>query len=151
MMICDVRALTPAWSVGAVLSHLVWSLELLSREVASARKGKGMFNLPPLVRDWLNVQLTRLGARGQTLSTLRLRYDAAFGAALATLEKVGDDEFHLGAQFWSEGFRDIAGLCAAQVDHFAEHGDDVRRVVPRLGTAASTTPECLPIGAITRA
>jgi hypothetical protein len=141
----------PAWSVGAVLSHLVWSLELLSREVASARKGKGMFNLPPLLRDWLNMQLTRFGARGQTLSTLRRRYDAAFTAALATLDEVRDGEFDLGAQFWSKGFRDIAGLFQAQVDHFAEHGDDVRRVVPCLSTAGRTTQDYSPLGAITRA
>jgi Mycothiol maleylpyruvate isomerase N-terminal domain len=89
----------PTWTVGGVLSHLVWSLELLPREVASARKGKGMFNFPPLVRDWLNAQLTRLGARGQTLQTLRRRYDAAFAAALATLDGVSDDEFQLGARF----------------------------------------------------
>ena len=43
----------PAWTVGAILTHLVWSLELLPREVASARKGQGMFNMPPMLRDVL--------------------------------------------------------------------------------------------------
>ncbi len=125
----------PAWTVGAVMTHLVWSLELLPREVASARQGKGMFNFPPIVRDWLNAQLTRLGGRGQTRHTLRRRYDAALAAALATLDGVRDDEFQLGARFWSEGFRDIAGLYAGPADHLAEHGDDVRQVVPHLVTA----------------
>jgi hypothetical protein len=131
------RSGNPAWSVGAVLSHLVWSLELLPREVAGARKGKGMYNFPPVVRDWLNAQLTRLGARGQTLQTLRQRYDAALAIALVTLDDVRDDEFRLGAHFWSEGFRDIEGLLAAQVDHLAEHEPDVRLVVPRLALAAN--------------
>lgn len=117
----------PAWNVGAVLTHLVWSLELLPREVASARAGKGMFNMPPLLRDLLNAWATRLAARGQTLERLRQRYDAAYSAALTTLDGIRDGEFHLGAQFWSEGFRDIASLYAAQVDHVAEHADDVRR------------------------
>ena len=102
----------PAWTIGAVLTHLVWSLELLPREVAGARQGKGMYNFPPLVRDALNAWATRLGARGQTLESLRRRYDAAFAAALATLDGVAEGEFQLGARFWSEGFRDIAGLYA---------------------------------------
>jgi hypothetical protein len=84
-----------------------------------------MFNFPPLVCDWLNAQLTRLGARGQTLDTLRQRHDAACAAAIAKLDGVRDDEFQLGARFWSEGFRDTAGLYVAQVDHLAEHAPDV--------------------------
>jgi len=126
----------PAWTIGAVLTHLVWSLELLPREVASARKGKGMFNFPQTLRDLLNAQGTRLAARGQTLQSLRRRYDAAADAALATLEGVRDDELHLGARFWGEGFRDIAGLYHAQVDHLAEHGDAVRRAAASRAPAA---------------
>lgn len=121
------RSGNSAWTVRAVLTHLVWSLELLPREVTNARAGKGMFNFPPLVRDLLNVWSTRLAARGQTRHTLRQRYDQANAAALATLDGLHDDELQLGAHFWSEGFRDIAGLYAAQVDHLAEHGADVRR------------------------
>jgi hypothetical protein len=129
----------PAWTVGAVLTHLTWSLEQLPREVASARKGKGMYNMPRPLRDWLSAMAARLTARGQTLDSLRHRYDIAIDAALETLEGVGDNEFGLGARFWSEGFRDIAGLYAAQVDHLAEHGDDIRRAVPNLATIASST------------
>ena len=121
-----------AWSVREVLTHVVWSLELLPSEVTNARKGKGMFNYPPRIRDWLNAQLTRLGARGQTLQRLRQRYDVAFAAALATLDDVCDDDFQLGARFWSEGFRDIEGLFTAQIDHLAEHGADIRSAVPQF-------------------
>jgi DinB superfamily len=133
------RSGNPAWTVGAVLTHLVWSLELLPREVASARQAKGMYNLPPILRDVLNAWATRLAARGQTLERLRHRSDAAFACALATLDGVRDDELHLGARFWSEGFRDIAGLYAGQVDHLAEHADDVRRAVPHFTDVTRTT------------
>src|SRR5579884_959261 len=107
----------PAWTVGAVLTHLVWSLELLPREVASVRKGQGMFNFPPVVRDLLNAWAARLAARGQTLERLRQRYEAALAVALEILDGLRDDELQRGAHFWSEGFRDIAGLYTAQVDH----------------------------------
>jgi hypothetical protein len=133
------RSGNPAWTVGAVLTHLVWGLELLPREVASARKSRGMYNLPPILRDVLNAWVTRLAARGQTLESLRQRYDAAFAAAIATLDGVGDNEWQLGARFWSEGFRDIAGLYAGPVDHLAEHAGDVRRAVPRFTDVARTT------------
>lgn len=128
----------PAWTVGAILTHLVWSLELLPREVASARRGRGMFNFPPVLRDGLNAWATRLAARGQTLETLRRRHDSAFATALATLDGLRDDELQLGAQFWSEGFRDIAGLYAAQLDHLDEHADDVRSAVPRRTSIPSS-------------
>jgi quercetin dioxygenase-like cupin family protein len=127
----------PAWTVGAVLAHMIGSLELLPREVASARMGKGMYNFPPLLRDWLNATVSRWAARGQTVRTLRQRYDAAYEGALATLDTVRDDEFGLGADFWSEGFRSIADLFFGQTNHLAEHGDDVRLVLPHLGTVTS--------------
>ena len=115
----------PAWSVGHLLHHFVWSLELLPSEVASARRGKGMFNLPPYLRDPLNSAVTRFGARRQSLGTVARRYDAAYAAALRTLDGVRDDEWRQGAQFWGEGFIDIEGLFRSHTQHFAEHGQDI--------------------------
>jgi hypothetical protein len=63
------RSASPAWTVGAVLTHLVWS--------------------------W--------------------------------------------GHFCSEGFRDIAGPYAGQVDHLAEHANEVRRAVPHFTEIARTT------------
>ena len=128
-----------AWTIGGVLTHLVWSLELLPREVAAARNGKGMYNFPAVLRDALNLWLTRLNARGQTLESLRRRYETACAAALDTLDGVRDDEFQLGARFWSEGCRDVAGLYAAQVDHLAEHSEDIPHAISRrVSTVART-------------
>ncbi len=59
----------------------------------------------------------------------------ACAAARAALDGLQDDELRREARSWSEGFRDVAGLYAAQVDHLAEH-DDVRRVVRRGAGAA---------------
>jgi quercetin dioxygenase-like cupin family protein len=126
-----------AWTVGAILTHLVWSLELLPREVAKARKGKGMYNFPRVIRDPLNTIVTRRGGRGQTLETLRRRYEAAYHAALLTLNGIGNEEFGLGARFWGEGFFDIASLYAAQAEHFSEHGDDMHPAVPCTNAIAS--------------
>jgi hypothetical protein len=48
----------------------------------------------------------RAWRHGQTLETPRQRYETANAAALATLESVGGGALHLGARFWSEGFRE---------------------------------------------
>jgi hypothetical protein len=121
----------PAWSVGEVLSHVVSSLELVPREVAGARRGKGMYNFPPFLRDRLNVIFTRRSARGQTLHTLRKRYDDAYDAALLTLDDVREDELDCGANFWSEGFKDIRALYTSQAHHLAEHAPDVNVALQR--------------------
>ena len=109
--------------------HLVLSLELLPREVAGPARARACTTSH---RSCATAE--RLGnpsgSRGQTLESLRRRYDAAFAAALSTLDGVGEDEFQLGARFWSEGFRDIAGLYAGQVDRLSEHAADVRALYP---------------------
>ena len=129
-----------AWTVGELLTHLTWSLELVPREVEHARRGKGMFNLPPLVRDPLSMIATRGAARGQTRQSIAARYESAHAAALRTLDGVKDDEWHRGAPFWGEGFRDIEGLFRAITHHFDEHAAHVRQVAGR-DEARAARPE----------
>jgi hypothetical protein len=121
----------PMWTVGDLLHHLVASLELLPREVEHARQGKGMYNLPPFLRDPLSAWFTRWGARRQSLATVAKRHDQAYVAALRTLDGVRDDEWRRGARFWGEGFLDIEGLFRAQARHFAEHGTDISMALSR--------------------
>lgn len=121
----------PAWTIGAVLYHLVWSLEALPKEVARARRGKGMYNFPRIIRDPASAMIARRGARGQTVNGLRESYEAAYAAALRTLETLTDEDLSLGARFWGEGFFDIWSLYAAQADHLAEHGGHVREGLPQ--------------------
>lgn len=40
-----------AWTVCEVIVHVTWALEQLPAEVASARRGKGMFNYPGWLAD----------------------------------------------------------------------------------------------------
>lgn len=126
------RSANPAWIVGEVLAHLTWSLEQLPREVERARQGRGLYNLPPFLRDPLNVLVTRLYARRHPPQTLARRYEAAYAAALRALDGVGDDEWRRGAPFWGEGFHDIEALFRAQARHLAEHAGDIRAVLPRM-------------------
>ncbi|MGH2409887.1 MAG: maleylpyruvate isomerase N-terminal domain-containing protein, partial [Chloroflexota bacterium] len=94
------RSANPAWTVGAVLTHLTWSLKHVPREVEGARKGRGMYNLPAILAGPVNMLATRLLARRYTRRTIAQQYDAAYAAVLRTLEGVGDDEWRLGARFF---------------------------------------------------
>lgn len=60
------RSANPSWTVGEVLTHLTWSLEHVPREVECARRGRGMYNLPPILFGPLNMLATRLLARRYT-------------------------------------------------------------------------------------
>ena len=118
-----------AWTVGQLMSHLVWSFELLPQEVEKARRGKGMFNYPRIIRDPANAFLGRRAGRGQTTETLRRRYEAATEAALTSLEGVPESDFGKGAKFWGEGFYDVAALFAAQAEHLDEHVPDIEKAI----------------------
>lgn len=115
----------PAWTVGNILHHLVSSLELVPREVRCARQGKGLYNLPIFARDKLSAWMTRWESRRQSLASVADRYDAAYLAALQTLDQIEDHEWQLGAQFWGEGFLDIEGIFRSQARHLAEHAGSI--------------------------
>lgn len=110
-----------AWTVGEVLVHLTWVLEQLPAEVASARRGRGMFNYPAWFANPASFWITRWNARGATRASLLRCYDAAMAAVLASLDAVAEHEWGLGANFYGHGFYTIAGLFRTPAQHLAEH------------------------------
>jgi hypothetical protein len=110
-----------AWAVAEVFVHLTWALEYLPKEVASARRGKGMFNFPKWLGDPVSYWYVRLLARNSTREVMRRRYDAAMDAAIKALEMVPDSDLELGAAFYGEGFHSVADLFRAPAKHLAEH------------------------------
>ena len=110
-----------AWTVGEVFVHLTWALEYLPKEVALARRGKGMFNMPKRLADPASYWLIRWISRNQTRESIRRRYDLAVAAALDALEAVPDGDWLLGADFYAEGFHTVADLFRVPARHLAEH------------------------------
>ena len=110
-----------AWTVGEVFAHLTWALEYLPKEVESARRGKGMFNLPKWLGDPLSYWYNRLLARNATPESIRRRYDAAMDATIKAVETVPDSDWQLGAQFYGEGFYTVVDLFQTPAEHLAEH------------------------------
>lgn len=110
-----------AWTISQVFVHLTWALEYLPKEVASAQRGKGMFNFPKWLADPGSYWYVRLIARNSTREAIRRRYNAAMDAAIEALEKVPDSDWDLGAAFYGEGFHSVADLFRAPAKHLAEH------------------------------
>ena len=110
-----------AWTVAEVFTHLTWSVEYLPQEVESARRGKGMFNMPRPLRDPLSYWYMRLLARNSTPDSVRRRYDAAMDATLKALETVPDSDWNLSANFYGEGRHTVAQLFRTPAHHLAEH------------------------------
>jgi pimeloyl-ACP methyl ester carboxylesterase len=110
-----------AWTVGEVMVHLTWALEQLPAEVASARRGKGMFNYPAWFANPASYWINRWNARGATRAAVVRRYAAAMAAVLASLDTVADGDWALGANFYGHGFYSIEGLFHTPAQHLAEH------------------------------
>jgi DinB superfamily len=112
---------TSAWTVGEMLVHLTWALDQLPKEVASARRGKGMFNFPKHMADPLSYWITRWTARNATRESIGRQYDSAMAAVIRALNEVEETDWSLGAQFYGHGFYTIADLFHTPAEHFAEH------------------------------
>lgn len=113
---------TSDWTAGEIMTHLTWALEQLPAEVASAKRGKGMFNgMPDWLADPLSYWYTRWLARKATPQSLGRRYDVAMDAVIQTLDEVKDGEWTLGAPFYGHGFYSIADLFHTPAEHLAEH------------------------------
>jgi DinB superfamily len=110
-----------AWTMAEVFAHVTWALEYLPKEIARARRGKGMFNMPKRVADPASYWFIRLTARKSTPESVRRRYDAAIDAAIKALESVPDSDWELGAEFYGEGFHTVADLFRVPAKHLAEH------------------------------
>lgn len=109
------------WTVGEIMAHLAWSVEQLPKEIASAKQGKGMFNMPKWFADPLSYWYTRWMARNATPESIGFRFDAAITTVLHTLDDVKENEWALGAHFYGHGFYTIADLFHTPAEHFAEH------------------------------
>lgn len=115
------KSATTDWTVGEVLVHLTWALEYLPKEVESARKGKGMFNLPQWIADPASFWIIRRQAGKSDAASILRRYDAAMDATLVVLETVPESDWGLGARFYGHGFYTVADLFATPGQHLAEH------------------------------
>jgi hypothetical protein len=123
------RSANRAWSVGQLMYHLAWSYGYTSQGAEQARKEKG-FNPPQFLADFMNVWITRLGARGATPDKLGAKYDDSHAKALAILETIQDEEWAKGAKNFGQ-FQTVESIFRSTKQHLDEHGADIRKGLGR--------------------
>ena len=117
-----------AWTVGEVMTHLADTLADKPAAIAAMRQGRNHLNPPPALR-WLapgiGYLLVKQSARRKSRQTILARYDQAYSALLATLDGIKDQEWHLGALCYGEGYKTIYEVCQLVVSHFQEHAAQI--------------------------
>jgi hypothetical protein len=88
----------PAWNIRQVLYHIAIIPRDVIVEVVMIRRQVWLYKLlprliPKSLFDWLNVHVTRLGARGKSRQDLAEAYDRSYRASLKALDSVGDADF----------------------------------------------------------
>ena len=119
------------WTVGGLLAHCVSSMEIVPRELSYARKGRNMLALPHWLFNPMRLSQARLSAVGQTPGKLIDRYNAACARVIQALDTIRDDEWQKGARFYDEGFWTIQFIFEQQPHHFAEHAEEIRKILAR--------------------
>lgn len=115
------KSSTSEWTAGEVMTHLTWALEQLPAEVASARRGKGMFNMPTWLGAPLSYWYVRWLSRNTAPDSLARRYDKAMDATIKLLDQIPDADWQKGANFYGEGFYTVKDLFHTPAHHLAEH------------------------------
>ncbi len=132
------KSVASAWTVAEVFDHLTFALEQLPAEVASAKRGRGMFNFPKVLADPFSYWSTRWSARRATQQAIGSRYEAAMSAAFQALEGVQDGEWALGADFYGERFYSVADLFQTPAQHLAAHTAGLAARMAAGGTTSRT-------------
>jgi hypothetical protein len=124
----------PAWTVGQVVYHMTMAPRMLPSDVRMIRRGRRAPGLPAFIFNFLNVLVTRWGARKHTRQTVGAAYDAAHAAALAAFETIQDHEWSKGVEYpdWDpmlSGFVTIERLFRYLPLHFEVHAGQVQQAL----------------------
>jgi hypothetical protein len=130
----------PAWTIGEVLYHMSLAPRLIGTDVRMI-SGQGRLSqlIPRLVPrslfDWLNVWVTRFGARNISREHLARSYDQAHAAASRALASISDDDFGKSLNYpgWDpllSGEVTLHRLFSYIKLHFDAHAEQIRACLP---------------------
>jgi hypothetical protein len=119
------------WTVGELMTHVMLAQEYVIKELASGRKGKNFWKLPPYIFNPIRIGSARLSNRTVSRRAIRSRFDAASEAILAALDTVKDDEWQKGAYFYDEGYWTVERIFRLQPLHFIEHAEEIKKILGR--------------------
>lgn len=115
-----------AWTVQALFGHLTHEMEIVPEMVEHAIDGKDFLNMPSLIGPAINYLYVRWTTRNETPASVAEKYDVHFEEALAVLDRVQDDEWDKGAEFFGEGRWTVEFIFRNVPRHFEEHAAQIR-------------------------
>jgi hypothetical protein len=119
------------WTVGEGMVHLYLRLATIPAAMNGIRMGKGYFNMPFFMRDYIQYWHVKTQAGKWNPKSLSSAYDDAYWQALEALGRVGDEEWRLSADVWGERETTIEDLFEGYPDFFASHLYDIRVTIGR--------------------
>ncbi|MEA3440783.1 MAG: DinB family protein [Chloroflexota bacterium] len=133
----EAPTLNPSWNVRQVMYHITMAVRLMPQDVKMIRSGR--FITPPAwLFNWLNIWITRWGARGQSKQSLAQAYDDAHNIVVALLDSLTDDELTLTGIYpnlggnMPGGEHTIADVFHYLTLHFKEHEPYIRKTLSQL-------------------
>jgi hypothetical protein len=127
----QVQSLNPAWTVREVLYHMSLAPRNVPNDLVLIRRLNRIPKIPPGPFNWLNMRLTKYGARHATKKYLAEQYDRAHVKTLRALESIQDDEWQRVVDYpdWDpmlSGYVTIERLFRYITLHFESHAQDIR-------------------------
>lgn len=119
-----------AWTVKALFGHLLHEMESIPEMVEHAIAGEDYLNMPSFIGPVMNYLFTRWTSRNETQASVAEKYDVYFEEALAVLDRVQDDQWERGAEFFGEGRWTVAFIFRNVPHHFEEHAAQIREALP---------------------
>lgn len=139
----DLPSDNPAWTIGEVLYHMSIAPRFLGMDVRMIINHNWIFRLIPVIIprklfDWLNMRLTRFGARNLSPEFLAREYDQAHAATLRALTQVADSEFDEQVHYpgWDpllSGEVTVERLFHYVKDHFELHAAQIQGKMENMG------------------
>jgi hypothetical protein len=128
-----------AWNVGEVLYNMSFAPRFLVEDVRMISGQRWIYRLIPILIpkglfDWLNVRLTRFGARKLTRQFLMDEYDKAHRRTLVVLSNISEEEFQKSLEYpdWDpllSGTVTTERLFHYIKAHFDSHERQIRRAL----------------------
>ena len=129
----------PAWTIAEVLYHMSLAPRMIGTDVRMITGQSWYFRLVPVLFprrlfDWLNIRVTRFGARRATRQSLAVEYDKVHAMALKALTSVSDQEFSKSLNYpdWDpllSGEVTLEQLFHYIKAHFDGHAAQIRKVL----------------------
>lgn len=115
-----------AWTVKALFGHLMHEMEIVPEMVEHAVKGEDFLDMPSFIGPAVNYLFMRWTTRNETPASVAEKYDVYFEEALAVLDRVQEDEWDKGAEFFGEGRWTVEFIFHNVPHHFEEHAAQIR-------------------------